>query len=165
MLSNIIASYWHAIKKICNQVFVLIFHADREKAQFFHMRSLCWPFSLPCKSFILGLCLHLLYLNRIWSATTHVQLMVTHRQRQDSLVDAHPRSVKHKILLYTHKNHKTSKHQATQSKQTGCHCCLLSAPAVNSTKALPVRLVTTSRHSNYFTHYLVYNWKSSIYIW
>ena len=43
------------------------------------------------------LCLHLLHLNGVRLAASHVQLMVAHAQSQDALVDAKAGSVEHKV--------------------------------------------------------------------
>ena len=45
-----------------------------------------------------SLSLHLLHLNGIRLSPPHVQLMVTHTQCQDALVDAQSRCIKHKVL-------------------------------------------------------------------
>jgi len=45
-----------------------------------------------------GLSLHLLHLDGVGLPPPHVQLVVTHTQRQDALVDAQPRGVEHKVL-------------------------------------------------------------------
>lgn len=45
-----------------------------------------------------GLRLHLLHLDGVGLPPPHVQLMVSHTQRQDALVDPQPRRVEHKVL-------------------------------------------------------------------
>lgn len=45
-----------------------------------------------------GLSLHLLHLNGIGLSPSHVQLVVTHTQCQDTLVDAQSWGIKHKVL-------------------------------------------------------------------
>lgn len=45
-----------------------------------------------------GLSLHLLHLNSIRLPPPHVQLVVSHTQRQDTLVDPQPWGVEHKVL-------------------------------------------------------------------
>ena len=47
-----------------------------------------------------GLSLHLLYLNGVWFAATHIQLMVAHAQRQNALVDAKSWCIEDKVLKW-----------------------------------------------------------------
>jgi len=56
------------------------------------------PFSLFVEFVFAGLRLHLLHLDRVGLASTHVQLMVAHAQRQDALVDPQSLREKYEIL-------------------------------------------------------------------
>lgn len=51
-----------------------------------------------------GLGLHLLHLNRVRLAATHVQLMVAHAQLQDAFVYAQSWGIKHKVLQFGGRN-------------------------------------------------------------
>lgn len=48
--------------------------------------------------FLSGLSLHLLHFNGVRLPPPHVQLVVSHAQRQDALVDPQPWSIEHKVL-------------------------------------------------------------------
>lgn len=65
--------------------------------------------SVPLHHFVVllfsGLSLHLLHLNGVRLPPSHVQLVVSHAQRQDALVDPQPRGVKHKVLKETQITH------------------------------------------------------------
>ena len=58
----------------------------------------CVPLHLLLLLLLSGLGLHLLHLNRVRLAATHVQLVVAHAQLQDALVYAQSRCIKHKVL-------------------------------------------------------------------
>lgn len=47
--------------------------------------------------FFPGLCLHLLHLDGVGLASSHVQLVVAHTQGQDTFVDAQAGGVEHKV--------------------------------------------------------------------
>lgn len=57
---------------------------------------------LPLHLFLMfllsGLGLHLLHLDGIWFSPPHIQLVVTHAQSQDPLIDPQPWSIEHEIL-------------------------------------------------------------------
>ena len=62
--------------------------------------DICVPLHLFLLLLLSGLGFHLLYLNRVRLAATHVQLVVTHAQLQDALVYAQSRGIKHKVLKF-----------------------------------------------------------------
>lgn len=49
--------------------------------------------------------LHLLHFNSVGLAAAHVELMVTHAQSQNTLVDAQPWSIEYKVLQWKHLRH------------------------------------------------------------
>lgn len=61
-----------------------------------------FPWLLPLHLLVVlllpSLSLHLLHLNGVGLPPPHVQLVVSHAQRQDALVDPQPRGVEHEIL-------------------------------------------------------------------
>ncbi len=68
-------------------------------------RFVCYLWNLkkiPLHLFVVlllsGLSLHLLHLDGVGLSPPHVQLMVSHTQSQDALVDAQSRGIKHKVL-------------------------------------------------------------------
>ena len=56
------------------------------------------PLCLLVVLLLAGLRLHLLHLDGVGLPPPHVQLVVTHAQGQDALVDPQPGSVEHKVL-------------------------------------------------------------------
>lgn len=62
--------------------------------------SVVVPFHLLVMFFLPGLSFHLLHFDGVGLSAPHVQLVVAHAQRQDALVDAQARRVKHKVLQH-----------------------------------------------------------------
>lgn len=60
-----------------------------------------WKYSLPLRLLgqllLPGLGLHLLHVDGVGLAATHVELVVAHAQSQDALVHAHARSKEHEV--------------------------------------------------------------------
>lgn len=56
------------------------------------------PLHLFLVLFLSGLSLHLLHFDGVRLPPPHVQLVVSHAQRQDALVDPQPWSIEHKVL-------------------------------------------------------------------
>ena len=73
-------------------------HSYFESAHFSFFPRICIPLQLSLLLLLSGLGLHLLHLNRVGLAATHVQLVVAHAKLQDALVDPQSRCIKHKVL-------------------------------------------------------------------
>ena len=62
------------------------------------------PLCLLGETLFLGLCLHLLHLDGVGFASPHVELMVAHAERQDTLVDSQARRVENEVLQANNKS-------------------------------------------------------------
>ncbi len=56
------------------------------------------PLLLSLVLLLFGLHFHLLHLNGVWLAASHVKIMVSHAQSEDTLVNAQTRCIEHKVL-------------------------------------------------------------------
>ena len=70
----------------------------------FMFPNICVPLHLFLLLLLSGLGLHLLHLNCVWLAATHVQLVVAHAQLQDALIDPQSWGIKHKVLKFGETN-------------------------------------------------------------
>ena len=62
----------------------------------------CIPLHLLAMFLLSCLGLHLLYFNGVRLSAAHVQLVIAHTQGKDTLVDAEPRCIEHKVLKGKH---------------------------------------------------------------